>query len=58
MPRPYYYHSNAHLLNVHFELGYLFLMKTKNDVIQGADQPSKNDITQGGEANITCMPPD
>jgi hypothetical protein len=38
------------------ETGWLFLMKTKNDVIQGADKLGKNDVTSW-QTNSAGMPP-
>ncbi len=38
------------------ETGWLFLRKTKNDIIQGADELGKNGVTSW-QANSTGMPP-
>jgi hypothetical protein len=46
-----------YLNNVCREIGYLFHMKARNDVVQGAGYLSQNDITWG-QANCTGMPPD
>jgi len=43
--------------NVCKDIGQLFLMQTKNDIIQGSGWLGKNDISWG-QANSTGMPPD